>query len=179
MGIKKYSPIDKKVVLHKQSSKRSNSRKTKHFSKAWKKLTSDKSILDLVEGYVIPFQRKPFQSNTLFQLATSPEQQKLMYKEVKEIFKKSTVRQANTVKVDVLSNFFLLKKNGRGRGGGGVGGVRSVINLKHLNDFIPYSHFKMEGLQNLRYLLKEIDYMCKLNLKDTCYCLSLQKISRK
>ena len=119
MGIKKYSPIDKKVVLHKQSSKRSNSRKTKHFSKAWKKLTSDKSILDLVEGYVIPFQRKPFQSNTLFQLATSPEQQKLMYKEVKEIFKKSTVRQANTVKVDVLSNFFLLKKNGRGREGGG------------------------------------------------------------
>ena len=91
----------------------------KHFSKAWKKLTSDKSILDLVESYVIPFQRKPFQSKTLFQLATNPEQQKLMDKEVKEIFKKGTIRQANTVKVDVLSNFFLLKKNGRGRGGGG------------------------------------------------------------
>ena len=38
----------------------------KHFSKAWKKLTRDQSILDLVVGYVIPFQRKPFQSKTPF-----------------------------------------------------------------------------------------------------------------
>ena len=39
----------------------------KHFSKAWKKLTKDQSILDLVDGYVIPFQRKPFQSKISFQ----------------------------------------------------------------------------------------------------------------
>ena len=40
----------------------------KHFSKAWKKLNSDQSVLDLVDGYVIPFQRKPFQSKISFQL---------------------------------------------------------------------------------------------------------------
>ena len=37
----------------------------------------------------------------------------------------------------------------------------------------------MEGLQNLRYLLQEGDYMCQLDLKDACYCVLLQKISRK
>ena len=60
----------------------------KHFSKTWKKLTRDQSILDLVNGYVIPFQSK-----TPFQLATSREQQKLMDKEVKEMLKKGAIRQ--------------------------------------------------------------------------------------
>ena len=38
MGTRKCSPIDKKVVLHKQSSKRSNSRKTKTFLKGLEKI---------------------------------------------------------------------------------------------------------------------------------------------
>ena len=33
----------------------------------------------------------------------------------------------------------------------------------------------MEGLQNLRYFLQEGDGLCKLNLKDTYYCVPLQK----
>ena len=55
----------------------------KHFSKTWKKLTRNQSILDLVDGYVITLPRKPFQSKIPFQLVTSREQQKLMDKEVK------------------------------------------------------------------------------------------------
>ena len=38
----------------------------KHFSNAYKKLTIDQSILDLVDGNITPFQRKPFQSKILF-----------------------------------------------------------------------------------------------------------------
>ena len=107
----------------------------KHFSKAWKKLTRDQSILDLVDGYVIPFQRKPFQSKTPFQLATSREQQRLMDKEVKEMLKKGAIRQASAVKGEFLSNLFLVKKKN--------GWERPVINLKHLNAFIPYNQFEM------------------------------------
>ena len=58
-----------------------------------------------------------------------------------------------------LSNLFLVKTKD--------GGQMSVINLKYLEEFIPCNHFKMEGLQNLRYLLQEGDYLCKLDLKDT------------
>ena len=38
MGIRKYSPIDEKIVFHKQSSKRSNSRKTITFLKGLEKI---------------------------------------------------------------------------------------------------------------------------------------------
>ena len=43
---------------------------------------------------------------------------------------------------------------------------RPAINIKNLNIFIPYLHFKMEGLHSLKEMLKEKDNMCKIDLKD-------------
>ena len=58
-------------------------------------------------------------------------------------------------------------------------GNRPVTNLKHLNNFIPYQHFKMEGLNLLQNMLQEKDFMCKLDLKYAYFCVSLKKESRK
>ena len=38
---------------------------------------------------------------------------------------------------------------------------------------IPYQHIKMEGLHYLRYTLQQGDYMCKLDMKDTYFLVSL------
>ena len=45
-------------------------------------------------------------------------------------------------------------------------GHRPVINLKPLNCFIPYEHFKMESIHMLKDLLKKGDYVVKIDLKD-------------
>ena len=83
----------------------------KHFSKTWKKLTTDQSILDLLDSSVIVFQRKPFQSKIPFQLTTSREQQKLINTDVKEMFNKGAIRQYSTVK-RVLKEFVPCKREG-------------------------------------------------------------------
>ena len=79
-----------------------------------------------------------------------------------------------------LSNILLVKKKegvGAGKGGG-----RNLpcINLKALNNFIPYKHFKMEGLHCLKYLLEKNDLLCKIYLKDAYLsvppCLSSRKL---
>ena len=57
----------------------------------------------------------------------------------------------------LLSNILLVKKDG---------GNRPCINLKALNKFIPYKHFKMKGLHCLKYLLEKNDFLCKIDLKD-------------
>jgi hypothetical protein len=46
------------------------------------------------------------------------------------------------------------------------GGFRHIVNLKSLNKFIRYEHFKMENLETARFLLRKGDWMAKLDLKD-------------
>ena len=48
-----------------------------------------------------------------------------------------------------------------------------------MNVFIPYLHFKMEGLHSLKDMLKEKNYMCKIDLKDPYFCVPLHQKHRK
>ena len=87
------------------------------------------------------------------------------------MLKKGAIRKVQPSKGEFVSNLFLVKKKD--------GGQRPVINLKQLNAYIPYCHFKMEGLQNLKYMLQKGDYMCKLDLKDAYFSVPLEKNSRQ
>ena len=51
--------------------------------------------------------------------------------------------------------------------------------LKHLNQFIPYQHFKMKSLQCLQNILEKGDYMCQLDFKDAYFSVPLNPASRK
>ena len=82
-------------------------------------------------------------------------------KEIKEMLEKGAIKKLSQhidAQNQFLSNFFFLvrKKDG---------GYRPVINLKTLNQFVSYMHFKMESLQTLKYMMKERDYICKTDLK--------------
>ena len=56
---------------------------------------------------------------------------------------------------------------------------RPLINLKHLNQFIPYQHFKMEDLLRFKKVLLKGNYMHKLDLQDAYFLVPLNKKSRK
>ncbi|MGH7238859.1 MAG: hypothetical protein ACREHG_02210 [Candidatus Saccharimonadales bacterium] len=59
---------------------------------------------------------------------------------------------------EVVSQMFLVTKKS--------GGERPVLNLKPLNRFTHYQHFKMEGLKTARELIREKDFMVTVDLKD-------------
>ena len=79
--------------------------------------------------------------------------------EVKEMLRKGAIKKAQPVSGEFLRNVFLEgKKDGR---------YRSVINLKVLNRYIPFLHFKMEGPSQSKHLIhgkQERRLMCKLDL---------------
>ena len=54
-----------------------------------------------------------------------------------------------------------------------------MINLKNLNSFIPYQHFKMEGLHLMKGLLQERDYICKIDLRDAYFTIPINEKYRK
>ena len=54
-----------------------------------------------------------------------------------------------------------------------------MINLKNLNKFIPYKHFKMEDLHCLRFLPEQDDLLCKVDLKEVYFSVPFNKYSQK
>ena len=53
------------------------------------------------------------------------------------------------------------------------------MNLKNLNKFIPYEHFKMDSLHCLKFPLEQDDLLRKIDLKETYFTIPLNKNSQK
>ena len=140
------------------------------FLQNWEKLTQDSFILLTVQGMQIPFMEIPVQ--TSFQNQTpSLKNATLIDVEVQDMLQKGAIIEVLPCKDQFLSPVFLVPKKD--------GGNRPVINLKKLNQYIEYQHFKMEGIQALKSLIKKGDYMVKLDLKDAYFSLPIHKAFRK
>ena len=97
----------------------------------------------------------------------SQEEIPLVEKEVQEMLEKGAIHVVpqDETSGGFVSIIFLVPKKG--------GGQRPVINLKNLNQFLRYEHFKMEGVHMLRDLLKKGDFMVKLDLKDAYFTVPI------
>ena len=102
------------------------------------KATQDMSILSIVQGFKIPFSQTPLQFGPPQLARVNQEERLQINSEIKEILRKGAIQQVKSDPGKFLSNLFLVNKRD--------GGHRPVINLKFLNSFIPYQHFKMEGM---------------------------------
>ena len=143
----------------------------KYFLPAWKVLTQDRQMLSIVSGFEIPFTSEPVQIKEPVPIRLRLDQEKLIDVEVQEMLQKGAISKVLPVKGQYLSNVFLVPKKD--------GGFRPVINLKSLNQFIPYLHFKMESLHCLKDILLPGDYMCKVDLKDAYFSIPLAQNSSK
>ena len=143
----------------------------KFFLKKWGKVTNDSTILSIVKGYSMDFVEIPYQPKTPRRAKLNQVQEQIVSQEVKEMLERGAIREAIHCKNQFVSHLLLVSKKD--------GGKRPVINLKDLNTFIPYKHFKMEGLHLLKEILEQCDYPYKLDLKDAYFCFPLDKQSRK
>ena len=98
-------------------------------------------------------------------------EEKAMDLEVQSMLRKGAIRVAIPKPDQFLSNIFVVPKSDNK--------YRPIINLKKLNNFVPYAHFKMEGLKDVKNILKEGDWMCKLDLRDAYFSVPLNPKSRK
>lgn len=60
--------------------------------------------------------------------------------------------QRSGLGIGFTSNIFLIPKSG--------GRFRLILNLKALNNFVAYEHFKMEDIRCVRDLLSKGDHLC-------------------
>jgi hypothetical protein len=78
--------------------------------------------------------------------------------EISELIVKRAIFSIPESSGKFFSSIFLVPKK--------TGGYRPIINLKNLNSHIRFEHFKMEGMDSVRHLIRPGDWMVKLNLKD-------------
>ena len=85
-----------------------------------------------------------------------------MDSEIVRLLNKGVIVESTHSQGEFVSSIFLrLKKNGVD--------YRMILNLKELNKFIVYRHFKMDSLKKVTDLMTQGCYMTSVDIKDAYY----------
>ena len=111
----------------------------KHFVRLPEKLTRDQEVLQIVTVYTITMLSRGLLRFVPITKGISQIESVTIEKEVEDLLSNGVITSVlNQVGYRLLSILFLVTKMNRSQ--------RPVIYLKHLNQFIPYQHFKTAGL---------------------------------
>lgn len=144
----------------------------KFFQPVWQRITQDPWVLQVIQGYQLELLSSPTQPLQRTHPRLTQAEQKVLDQEVQELLDKQAVHQVSASDTaGFISSLFVVPKKD--------GGNRPVVNLKPLNQFLVYEHFKMEGIHMLRDLLRQGDYLVKIDLKDAYLSVPIWKGHQK
>ena len=126
----------------------------------WRTLTSDPHILSIVQGDKFDFIANPPVQHFAFP-QFSPSEKGIISAEVDKMLSKGVIVKCRHEPCEFVSPIFITEKSD--------GGHRLILNLKRLNEFIRYEHFKMDSLKDVLLLVTPNCFMAKLDLKDAYY----------
>ena len=130
------------------------------FSNEWKKLTSDKNILDIVQHSHIDFidgipsvQNK----NSIRFSKFNDKETMVIESEVMNLLKMNVIEKVQSCENEFISPIFVRpKKNGE---------YRMILNLKELNKNVQYHHFKMDTFATALNLIKQNSFIASVDLR--------------
>ena len=130
-----------------------------HFSHRWRQITSDPSVLDIVQGMHIeltdlPVQRSKPNPRPLSEVELLAGDQHIQTLLAKRAIVPSSENEPN----EYLSTVFLIPKRDCG--------FRMIFNLKRFNKYVQYEHFKMETLQHILSHITPGCFMSVFDLED-------------
>ena len=138
----------------------------------WKSLTSDPIILDAIKHYHIEFgEDLPFQFFQPKQMHFSLSERAIINEEIAKLLNKGVVEPTHCEEGDFTSTIFVRPKKD--------GTYRMILNLKTLNEFVSYYHFKMDNIQTALKLMRRGCFMASVDLKDAYYSVPIATEDRK
>ena len=143
----------------------------KYFLSEWKLITTDPKILDMVQHCHLEFIELPSQHYNLPPIRFNTREARITDDEIKTLLNKGVIEEAQPSQHQVISSIFLRKKKN--------GSYRMILNLKGLNEFIEYKHFKMESLAFAVQLMRKNCYMASIDLTDAYYTVPVAPEHRK
>ena len=139
--------------------------KLKHYFHKWKELTSDKKILQTVLGPKLEILGDPPVKHNSYIPQFSKEDESAADLEIQKLFAKDVITKCEHETGEYISPIFIRQKP--------VGSSRLILNLKNLNEDMPYIHFKMKTLQSMLSLSTPGCYLASVDLKDAYYSVPI------
>ena len=137
----------------------------------WGKLTTDPHILNMVKGCKIDFDQLPHQRQPPCQHQLSNKETETISTEIEKLLFKGVLLKSSHEEGEFLSTIFLRPKKD--------GTHRMILNLKKLNKFVAYHHFKMESLKHVISMMRPNCFMASVDLKDAYYSVPIHQEHQK
>ena len=140
----------------------------KQFVPAWKDITDDPEVLDWVEHCHLEFKDgvPPVQETDYKVIQFNDAEAAIIDSEIVQLLNKGVIVESPHSQGEFVSSIFVrLKKNGVD--------YRMILNLKELNKFIVYRHFKMDSLKTVTDLMSQGCYMASVDIKDAYYTVPI------
>ncbi len=130
----------------------------------WKKITSNKFILQSIQGYRIPFKSKPplIRDPHKFAFSLPPSSAKIIDEEVDSLLNTKDAIEIAPRDAGFFSRMFTVPKKGTTE-------LRPVLNVKRLNKFINTPKFRMPTVKQVRNMLQPMDYLLKIDMRHAFY----------
>lgn len=143
----------------------------RYFVNHWREITSDAVILRWIEGYKINFESYPIQPCPPRESSWSSKERSLISQMVKELIEKGAIRECQKVEGQFISTIFLVPKPD--------GSHRFILNLKKLDEFVKFEHFKLEDHKTAKGLINSRCFMAKIDLRDAYYIIPMAETDKK
>ena len=139
----------------------------------WELIMRDPWVLASIQGDKLELVEMPTQGTAPENFHLSQELERNMAEELSKLLEKGAITPvAQPYPTDsFVSRMFLVPKKD--------GSHRPIIDLRELNRFIRWEHFKMEGIHLLKDMLQEGDWMVKLDQKDAYFAVPIHQHHRQ
>ena len=145
------------------------------FYDKWLSITSDAEVLNMVLGQKLEFSIQPSQLFPPTEKSTGncwdEDQIHTCEVEIENLLKKGAIVPCDHEDGEFISPIFTNPKPD--------GTSRMILNLKCLNQFIVYRHFKMESFSTIINMVKPNCYMASIDLKDAYYSVPIANEHQK
>lgn len=133
--------------------------------KEWEYLTSDPEILQVVRGDIIVFDKYPPVKHQARPCLVSKENEILMDYEIEDMMSKNIIKLAVPEREEFVSPIFPVgKPNDK---------IRIILNLKELNRYVEYLHFKMDNIATILRCVTKNCYMTSIDLKQAYFTVKI------
>ena len=143
----------------------------KDFQAHWRNVTGDFETLQTVAGMPVlsPLVTLDAENNNITSFSSS--EVPIIEKEISKLLDKGVIKITSHEKDEFLSPIFLLPKD--------YGSFRMILNLKRLNESMPYIHFKMDTFDKVLKLIRPNCFMCTVDIKDAYYSVPISEFHQK